>query len=202
MLINRRCPGPGLLSVLVCALCVWASAPGSDRSGSAADEIRIRNSTHATQQNRPISIARPFAQGEIANFAQASINGIALPTQCDVKNRWPDGSLKFAVVSFVVPEAKAGATVTVTFSNQASGGGTEGLSKSDMLSADYNFDGQIQLSGTVTRQVSARSMLEAADACHEPGNRRRFGALSVYLLAQGADCDRRAAGRSHAGPKI
>jgi hypothetical protein len=169
MLIKRRRSGAGLVSVLSCAFCVWTSAPAADRSGSVADEIRIRNVTHSTQQNRPISIARPFAQGEIANFAQASINGIALPTQCDVKNRWPDGSLKFAIVSFVVPEAKANATVAVAFSNQPSTGGSEGLSKADMLSAAYNFDGQIQLTGTVTRQLSARSMLEAADACHEPG---------------------------------
>lgn len=170
MLLDPVRPLPGLLSVMACALCVWTSAPGSDRSGSAADEIRIKNITRASQQNRPVSVARAFAQGEIANFAQASINGSAVPTQCDVKNRWPDGSLKFAIVSFVVPEAKAGATIVVSFSNQAAAGGAEALSKSDMLSADYNFDGQIQLGGTVTRQISARSILQAADACHDPGS--------------------------------
>jgi len=62
---------------------------------SAADEVRITDISRAVQTNRPLSIARPFVQGEIHDFAQAAINGAPLPTQCDVKNRWPDGSLKF-----------------------------------------------------------------------------------------------------------
>ena len=140
------------------------------RSLPATDEITITDTSRSQQTNRPISIARPFVQGEIANFAQASINGTPLATQCDVKNRWPDGSLKFAIVSFVVPSIPAKGTVVVTFSNQSSSAAGDSLEKSSMLSADYDFDGRIQLAGTANRDVSARSILTGADSCHEPGN--------------------------------
>jgi hypothetical protein len=134
------------------------------------DEATITDGSGLGQTNRPISISRPFVQGEIANFAQASIGGTALPTQCDVKNRWPDGSLKFAVVSFVIPSIAANGSVVVSFSNQASGNTTGYLAQSDMLNSSYNFDGQIQLAGTASHNISARAILSAAGSCKDPGN--------------------------------
>jgi len=71
----------------------------SVRSLSSADEVRIFDTSGSKQDGRPVSIPRAFAQGEIPNFAEASIAGTPLLTQCDAKNRWPDGSLKFAIVS-------------------------------------------------------------------------------------------------------
>jgi len=136
----------------------------------AGDNITILDGSGATQTNRSISIGRPFVQGEIANFAQASINGTKLLTQCDAKNRWPDGSLKFAVVSFIIPSLPANGSVTVSFSNQVSGNNTGFLAKSDMLSTGYNFDGQIQISGTASHNISARAILNAASSCSDPGN--------------------------------
>lgn len=146
----------------------------SQASGSppppAGDNVTITDSAGSGQTNRPISIARAFAQGEIANFAQASIDGSTLVTQCDVKNRWPDGSLKFAVVSFVIPSIPANGSVVVSFSNQATGNNTGFLAQADMLAAGYDFDGQIQLSGTASHNISARAMLSAAASCSDPGS--------------------------------
>jgi Bacterial Ig domain len=134
------------------------------------DEITISDTSGSGQTNRPVSIARPFVQGEIANFAQANINGTALLTQCDVKNRWPDNSLKFAIVSFVVPTIPANGSVVVTFSNQSSGNNTGFLAQSDMLDPAFNFEAQIQLTGTASHNISARSILNAASACNDPGS--------------------------------
>ena len=134
----------------------------------AGDQITISDESGLLQINRPVSVARPFAQGEIANFAVASINGTDLLTQCDVKNRWPDGSLKFAIVSFVVPSISANGSVTVSFSNQTTGNNTGALAKSDMLTSPYNFDGQIQLAGAVSHNLSARAILNAATSCSSP----------------------------------
>jgi hypothetical protein len=146
-----------------------AENPNSFAKLPAADEVRITDVSRSGQTDRPISIARAFAQGEIHDFAQASINGTLLPTQCDVKNRWPDGSLKFAIVSFVVPSIPSKGSVVVTFSNQPSGNNDGFLVKSDMLSSAYNFDGQLQLTGNANRRISARSILIAADSCGDAG---------------------------------
>lgn len=135
----------------------------------AGDDITISDASGSGQTNRPVSIARPFVQGEIADFAQASIGGTAIETQCDVKNRWPDGSLKFAVVSFVIPNIPANGSVVVSFANQSSGNNTGFLAQSDMTGSAYNFDGQIKLSGSASHNISARAILSAAGSCHDPG---------------------------------
>ncbi len=112
-----------------------------------------------TLSNRPVSIGRVFRQGEISSFAKASVPGI---TQCDVKGRWPDGSLKFAIISFIVPSLPVSG-VSVSFSNQLSGNNTGFLDNTALTSTalldQYDFDGRIQLAGGVNATASARDML-------------------------------------------
>lgn len=50
--------------------------------------------------SRPFLVSRIFAQGEMPACAQASIDGAAVETQCNVKGRWRDGSLKHAILVF------------------------------------------------------------------------------------------------------
>ena len=95
--------------------------PPPPPAGTETNSIRIFDTSGNSQANRPVSIARPFHKGEIPNFAQAKVNGTAVLTQCDVKNRWDDGSLKYAIVSFVIPSLSSGGSVDVEFVNQSSG---------------------------------------------------------------------------------
>ena len=127
---------------------------------TAANTLVIADRSGSAQSNRPVSIARPFRQGEIANFVQAAVDGQQVLTQTDVKNRWPDGSVKFAIVSFVVPTIPASGSVTVALSNQASGNNSGALTPTDMLSSAYDFDAVIQMTGASVQSVSARAMLQ------------------------------------------
>jgi len=114
--------------------------------------------------NRPFSVPRFFAQGEIPNFAQAvdgGIFGTAITTQCDVKNRWPDGSVKFAIISFVLANVPTSGE-HVVFVNQATGNNTGALTAAQIVSGAYNFDATIALTGTASRTLSARSILSNA----------------------------------------
>jgi hypothetical protein len=144
-----------------CALCA--------SSGSGTNSITIHDTSKRNQANRPISVSRPFVQGEIPNYVLASIGTTPLETQTDVKNRWPDGSVKFAIVSFVVPSLPANGSVLVTFSNYSSANNQGFLGKEDMLGVDYNFDAQIQMTAGKTLTASARSILSAAERCADPG---------------------------------
>ena len=103
---------------------------------------------------------RFFRQGDIPNFAQAVVNGTPLLTQCDAKNRWPDGSLKFAIISFIVPKVTSHGS-EVRFQNQRSGNNEGYLEQKDMLNDTNDFDGTIQVDGKVSHSISARSMLQA-----------------------------------------
>jgi len=132
---------------------------GGSQPAPAENTVTIYNTSGLSQTNRPVSIARAFRQGDIPQFAAAGIGSTALLTQTDVKNRWPDGSLKFAIVSFVVPSLAPGGSVTVKFSNQASGNNSGYLTQTQMLDSRFDFDGRTEMTGALSRTVSARAML-------------------------------------------
>ena len=127
--------------------------------GGVGNGITVSDLSGYGQSNRPISIGRFFREGDIPQFAQAVVGNTPLLTQCDVKNRWPDGSLKFAIISFVLPSVSTGGTAVV-FQNQATGNNTGYLQMGDMLDSSYDFDATMYLSGTVSPSISARSMLQ------------------------------------------
>jgi len=126
---------------------------------STDNTMVLTNVSGAAITNYPLQFARAFVQGEIPNYAEIVIEGIALPTQCDVKNRWGDGSVKFAIMAAVVPSLPSEYPVTVQFINTASGNNTP----SD-LSAVPAYDARITLTnpvGGASVYASARDMLDA-----------------------------------------
>lgn len=122
------------------------------------------------------------ADGDIANFPQAQIAGSLVTTQADVKNRWPDGSWKYGIASFVVASIPVSAQVNVHFVNQSSGNNTSPETVANML-ANYNFDAQIQLTnGAQTPLASARTILTAAQSgsgCTAPSGGDIDGAIAT-----------------------
>ena len=129
------------------------------QSSSIADTVRISESSGRAQVNRPVTIPRAFSEGEIPNFALASIGEHPLLTQCDEKSRWPDGSLRYAIVSFVIPNLPAKASVVVTFSNQASGNNGGSATRDDLLGPSFDFDAVTEMTSNSTQRISAREML-------------------------------------------
>jgi hypothetical protein len=127
---------------------------------ATADTMALRNVSGTPQANYPLRFARPFLQGEIANYPVVIYNGDSLPTQADVKQRYSDGSVKHAIISVVIPTLPAGGNQTITFGNQATGNNIP-LSKDQMLGHGFNFDATMELTqGGVTKIVSAREMLQ------------------------------------------
>jgi hypothetical protein len=107
----------------------------------------------------PVRIGRPFFPGEIRGAPQAVMNGARLPTQANVKTRWPDGSVQHALLSFVAPRESG----SVTFVDGPAGEPAP-LSTSEMLSPTYDFDATIAIAfAGITQQVSARAMLQGGD---------------------------------------
>lgn len=125
--------------------------------------ITITEKAATTTTNYPIQLGRVFVQGAIANYPQAVINGTPVTTQADVMSRWPDTSVKHAVLSFLIPSLASGSTITVAFQNQTGcncGSGSR-LSQATMLGSGYDFNAQIVLTGGVSATADARTMLNA-----------------------------------------
>ncbi|MBA2355662.1 MAG: hypothetical protein H0V80_13470 [Acidobacteria bacterium] len=125
------------------------------------NKVVIRERAGVTTSNYPVQIGRPFVQGEIREFPEALVGGTAVRTQADVKQRWPDGSVRHAILSFLLPRLGSGETLTVTFRNQSSGNNTGFLSVNGMLGTPFGFDATMRLTGRGTVSASARAMLSA-----------------------------------------
>lgn len=138
-----------LAAIHLGAYLAWAAPTGNG--------ITIRNLTSSAQNNRPFTISRVFVQGEIPNYPRARVGGTAVLTQADVRSRWPDGSVKHAMVSFTA-SIPANGTISVDFIDQPSGNNTGYLDKQGMLSYGTGaWDAVIQ---TSLGSVSARTMLQ------------------------------------------
>lgn len=124
-----------------------------------------------------------FHKGDIPSgkFPQVVINGTPVTTQADVKSKWSDGSIQFAILSYIIPSIGAATgsapnlvpgSVTLTIQQQNTchcifdGSGTA-QTQAQMLAAGYNFDATFTLSqpncssnGVCTsKTASARQML-------------------------------------------
>ncbi len=133
--------------------------PPPPPSPSANNTITIYDTAGSGQTNRPISIARPFKQGEIPQCVSALVQGTPVTTQTDVKSRWADGSLKHAIISFIASSIPANGEVTVQFQNQTACNNTGALTQTQMLASTYNFQTTINLTNQGTKSVNARTML-------------------------------------------
>ncbi len=152
-MLNRR----DLLLAGAALLGSGGTAAAED-AAAAANVLRLRPLGGGSGP-MPVRIGRPFAAGEIARAPQAVRAGARVPTQADVKTRWPDGSVQHAVLSFVLPPLSG--TATIGFADQPDAPGTP-LTAAEMLDPAYDFDAvlAIALDGAV-EQVSARAMLQA-----------------------------------------
>ena len=146
---------PALACLILTLLCQLVFAQ--------SNTITIREKAGVTTKQYPIQIGRAFVQGEIPNFPRAMLGSTALTTQADVKTRWPDGSVKHAVLTFYLPTLNANSTVTISFANQTSGNNTGFLTKREMLASKLNFDARMELTNGSTVSASAREMLNADD---------------------------------------
>ncbi len=122
--------------------------PPSPAPGSRADNgFVVTNASGVAQTKYPVQAGLPLVCGEILHYPQALVNGSLVPTQADVKNRCPDGSAKFAVVSFYMDIPTTG-PVKVEFKDQATSNNTP-LTSAQLLAA-ITDDVRIELTQPAT----------------------------------------------------
>jgi hypothetical protein len=149
----------GLLFVSTASHAATSPAPGVTNS------ITVSNASGGAISNYPFQFGRPFVDGAIAAAPQVLIDGTPLQTQADVKNRYPDGSVEFAVLAVVIPSLPAGGSLTLTFQNQTANSNAP-LTSAQMLLMQYMFDAKMKLTPTTggnTQMVDARTMLQNGD---------------------------------------
>jgi hypothetical protein len=140
------------------------SAPAAPADLPAGNAVRLRDASGSGASNYPLRLGRPFVAGEIAGAPQAVIGGMPVPTQADIKTRWPDGSVQHAILSFVVPHIPVSGSVTVAFANQPAVAATP-TDRAALLDPALDFDAVMELTRDgKTQSASARTMLQNGDA--------------------------------------
>ncbi len=126
-----------------------------------ASTLTIRALEDSIAAQRPLQIARPFIRGEIGGTPLALVAGAAIPTQADVKSRWSDGSVRHAILSFVLPTIERGDVMEMKFVSARSAQ-AKAQPATFPLSEFPDFDATIELSvGSRTLRASARAMIDA-----------------------------------------
>ena len=154
----------GYLSIAVAFFVTTGAFATTSSALGVTNSITISNASGGAISNYPYQFGRPFVDGAIANQPQVLVNGQPVATQADVKNRYPDGSVEFAVIAVVIPALPASGSLTLTFQNQSAGSNTP-LTQAQMLASSYDFDASMALtpvSGTA-QAASARTMLQNGD---------------------------------------
>src|SRR5271154_1243935 len=121
-------------------------SPSTTKQTSGANSISVTNASGGAISNYPYQFGRPFVDGAIANQPRVLINGQLVVSQADVKNRYPDGSVEFAVIAVVIPAIPASGSLTLTFQNQSAGNNTA-----------------LTPAGGTAQAASARTMLQNGD---------------------------------------
>lgn len=91
-----------------------ASADGTTiTANSAITDVRFESTSTVAQTNVPVTFGQVFSVGHLA--ANTSLegrldNGAIIPLQLDVKAKHPDGSVRHAVISALLPSLAAGET--------------------------------------------------------------------------------------------
>lgn len=103
---------------------------GGGSAGPLSSDFTVTSSVGGT--NVPFSLGYAFRQGDVPS-GQIATTADASSWQCTVKNSWPDGSAKFAILAGR-KTLTAGVAATVTLTAAAPGGGTA-LTTTDLKTA-------------------------------------------------------------------
>lgn len=121
-----------------------------------------------TQNNVPVTFGQVFKQGDVpkGTTLTANMNGHRVTLQVDAKATNPDGSLRHAVLTVMVPSLLGRAIAPLTLSAD-SGRNAKGapLTLSHLLSTPYDAKVTINIGGT-NYSADARTLLQTADNAH------------------------------------
>ncbi|MBN1772263.1 MAG: hypothetical protein JXB32_13425 [Deltaproteobacteria bacterium] len=164
--------------------------------GSVLVTERLVNLDGTAWTDLPITVAHAFAEGHAVAGASLRVAGATdpLPTQLDVKRRWPDGSVRFALLSAVLPTLPAAGAVELEVLNapatvRGMTPGPEALLEQTDLEAAVTF-----ATGAGAFAAALRERLAAGDATSWIS-----GPLAVEYHLDGPPADAGGAGHPQLG---
>jgi len=135
-----------------------------------------------TQTSIPVTFGQVFKVGDVAKgqTVTATLDGRPVPLQVDIKAKNPDGSLRHAVLTALVPTLAGSAREPLAISASSPSASTGSpLSLVRLLATQYDAKASLDVGGTVY-SVSARALLQAAE---HSGNCKPWGTTCGVWLS-------------------
>jgi len=112
--------------------------------GQTITSLIIKEKAGKTTQNYPLTFGHVFKKGDVKDTVSVKVNGVVLPTQCDIKRHWSDGSIKHAVVSVILPKIESNQDLTLEIIAGGTNANSSGwLTKDEILAT--NVESKIEL---------------------------------------------------------
>jgi len=139
-----------------------------------AHTLVLNNRSGAVLPRYPLQVGQAFMLGEIPEVPTFSLNGQVLDTQAEVTQRWGDGSVRYAVMSAVLPPMADNGQRTLRFTSRPAGSAAQ-ASVAALLQQFPDFDASLSFTANgVTQSVSAREMLRAQHVTWEARGPQRY----------------------------
>lgn len=134
--------------------------------GSTIATVNVEEVSGASDSGIPITFGHVFRTGDVPAGATltartAGGSSVSIPLQVDRKTAHPDGSLRFAVMTAVVPSLAASERASIELVSTASGAAGTAVRASDLLATSFDASVSLDVGGT-PYSVSARDLLSDA----------------------------------------
>jgi hypothetical protein len=106
-------------------------------NGQAITTLTIAEKSGTTTENYPLTFGHVFKKGDVTDTVTVIIvnqpENIVLNTQCDIKRRYTDGSIKHAVISVILPKLNAGEELQLILVTGGTNSITGEMSKDEII---------------------------------------------------------------------
>lgn len=125
--------------------------------------VEVRNPSATTRANVPLTFGQVFRRGDMPDGVSVAAAGRQVLTQVDVKRRYEDGSVRFGVISTLVPKLLAGETIALQMDKgKPAATPLKAVEAKALLETDFDAVVTLRFPDGVVRRASARKMLEQA----------------------------------------
>ena len=145
-----------------------ASSGTSPSQSATITRVKIQRASgpsgsSPTSATAPVTFGQVFAQGDLPKSGSLSASlddGTAVRLQVDPKASNPDGSIRHAVITALVPFDRYGKTTLLLNRNSSAPANSQGAGPAELLSNGFKADVQIKLNGE-TYTASADELLRS-----------------------------------------
>ena len=139
---------------------------GAAQAGTVVTNEVISQATQ-TQTNVPVTFGQIFKDGDVpqGEAVVATLNGQPVSLQVDAKATNPDGSLRHAVLTAMIPSLAGNATEPLAISTASPSTPGSPVTLAQLLATNYDATASLNIGGT-TYTADAKTFLQAANAAN------------------------------------